>query len=139
MRVLVDTDVILDFLLERPAFIEAAQAIWEANSRGYFEGNISAVTPVNVFYFARKFKGAETARQVVGELLTVWRVCAVDASVLKAAPALPLADYEDAVQHESATARKPDALVTRNLDDYRHATLEVLTPADFLARLAANS
>src|SRR5690606_20406938 len=100
-------------------------------------GFISAITPVNVFYLARKYTGAETARQLLDTLMNLWRVCPVDDRVLQAALALPLAEYEDAVQHASATAQNLDALVTRNLDDYRQATLEVLSPAEFLTRLTA--
>jgi predicted nucleic acid-binding protein len=71
LRVLVDTDVILDFLLKRLDFVDAAQAIWEANRAGQFEGYISAVMPVNVFYLARKYRGADMARHVMGEHLTL--------------------------------------------------------------------
>lgn len=53
MRVLFDTDVILDVLLDRPGFAEPATAPWEASEQGRLDGHISAITPVNVFYIAR--------------------------------------------------------------------------------------
>lgn len=56
-RVLIDTDVMLDVLLVRAEFNEAANAIWTANQQGIFEGYISAITPVNVYYIARKHLG----------------------------------------------------------------------------------
>jgi predicted nucleic acid-binding protein len=136
MRALLDTDVILDLLLDRAGFADAAAALWEANKQGHFEGYISAITPVNVYYIARKLKGADTARQAIVELLTAWRVCMLDVTTLQNALALGLRDYEDAVQHASAAANQLDAIVTRNLDDYKGATLAVYSPVDFLAQLA---
>lgn len=135
MRVLLDTDVVLNLFLDRAEFSDAAAAIWEAVERGDCEGYISALTPVNVFYIARKLKGITQARQAVAELLAVLRICTLDEAALTAALGLPLADYEDAVQHACAQARDMDAIVTRNLDDYRGATLPILSPRDLLLRL----
>lgn len=132
IRALIDTDVILDVLLARQEFVAAASAIWQAQSEGLFEGYISAITPVNVFYIARKLKGAEVARSAVTELLNGWRICPLDGDVLRQAIALPLQDYEDAVQHSSAQKQSIDYVVTRNIDDYKNAVLQVVTPTAFL-------
>lgn len=137
MRVLLDTDVVLDFLLEREPFAQAAGKLLELNARGAFDGYISAITPVNVFYIARKILGRDKVRRALDDLLLVVRVCPVTHAVLHQALALPFADYEDAVQHASATASHLDALVTRNLDDYQKATLPVFSPTDFLNRLTS--
>lgn len=136
MRALLDTDVILDLLLAREPFRAAARAVWEAHQRGEFNAFVSPVTPVNVFYIARKLKGREEAYRLVGQVLASLRVCPLDDAALQAALALPFDDYEDAVQHACASARGLDAIVTRNLVDYAHASLPVYAPADFLARLA---
>jgi predicted nucleic acid-binding protein len=77
-RVLLDTNVVLDFLLDRAPFADAAAALWQANDDRQIEAYISVVTPVNVFYIARKLKGAATARQLVESLLSACRVCAPD-------------------------------------------------------------
>jgi len=131
MRVLVDTDVILDMLLARPEFVKEAAAIWKAKADDKFEGYISAITPVNVFYIARKLKGADTAREAVGLLLAAWHVCPVNESVLKAALSLPFKDFEDAVQHAGGAALQIDFIVTRNVDDYKQAKISVLPPPHF--------
>ena len=52
-RVLLDTNVVLDFLLDRAPFADAAAALWQANDDGQIEAYISVITPVNVFYIAR--------------------------------------------------------------------------------------
>ncbi len=132
MRALLDTDVILDILLDREPFAEAASALWQANQHGDFEGYISAITPINVFYIARKLKGAEIARRAVTDLLAGLRVCTVDQMILQAAIALPLTDYEDAVQYASATANQVNVIVTRNVEDYKGTLIPVMLPLDFL-------
>ena len=48
----------------------------------------------------------------------------------------PIADYEDAVQHASAVAAGSDVIITRNIEDYRNATLAVLSPPGFISRMA---
>jgi hypothetical protein len=104
---------------------------------GRLEATISPITPVNVFYILRKQVGATPARQVVGRLLSGVQTCALDRAILDAAHALPMADFEDAVQAAAAAAAGLDALVTRNTKDYAGAPLPILTPAEALARLAS--
>lgn len=74
-------------------------------------------------------------RQTLNDLLLVMRVCSTTRAVLSDALVLPFADYEDAVQHASATANNLDAIVTRNVDDYKNATLPVFSPINFLKQL----
>ena len=57
-RVLLDTNVVLDFLLDRAPFADAAAALWQANDDGRIDAYVLVITPVNVFYIARKLKGA---------------------------------------------------------------------------------
>ena len=54
IRVLLDTNVVLDFLLDRQPFADAAAEIWRANEAGRIEAFVSVITPVNVFYITRK-------------------------------------------------------------------------------------
>ncbi len=137
MRVLLDTNVILDLFLNRQGFVGEAAALWEANERGQIEAFVSAITPVNVFYFTRKVSGLESARQAVSKLIISLRISQIDAQVIRAAENLPMKDYEDAVQVASAIAANLDAIVTRNLSDYKNSPLPVYSPSDFLALLAA--
>lgn len=137
MRVLLDTDVMLDVLANRQPFVIEASVIWLANEQGRRKGWVSPITPVNVFYILRKQRGATAARQIIGQLLEQVQVCSLDSSIVDAASALPMPDFEDAVQASAAAAARLDALVTRNTKDCRDAPLPVLTPAEVLARLAS--
>jgi len=135
MRVLLDTDVVLDVILAREPFAADSVQLFKLHDQQIIQGCVAAITPVNVFYFVRKFKSMGVARQAVDLLLDSFTVCPLTATVLRAAQALPISDYEDAVQHASGSAVGVEAIVTRNVDDYKNATLPIFTPKDFLRHL----
>jgi predicted nucleic acid-binding protein len=134
MRVLLDTNVILDLFLDRAPFADAAATLWLAHEREQLSVYVAAITPVNLFYIARKLRDEKTARQAVVELLATLNVCTIDQGTLKSALSLPFRDYEDAVQHAAAKAAGLEAIITRNVKDYAAATLPVFTPGDFIQR-----
>ncbi|MFL6229103.1 MAG: type II toxin-antitoxin system VapC family toxin [Pyrinomonadaceae bacterium] len=133
MRVLFDTDVTLDLILDREPFAEDAASVFRLHEQGRVKGYISASTVVNVFYITRKAHGLDGARQAVGELLAGLSVCPTNDLVLQEAYQLFFNDYEDAVQHACAVAAGLDAIITRNLEDYKKATLPIFSPTDFLS------
>ena len=135
MRVLFDTDLVLDLVLDREPFVDAAADVFNLHEKGRIRGYISGITLINVFYLTRKSKGIVGARKAVEELLTTLSICPLDQLVLENAHRLTFTDYEDAVQHACATASGLDAIITRNLADYKNATLPVFSPTDFLNQL----
>lgn len=135
MRVLLDSDVVFDFVLERePFFQDARDLIWLITN-GDFDGYISSITPINLFYHGRKLVGAAKIKSGIADLLKLVHVCPTTHLDLVQALGFPSSDYEDAVQHSTAVASGLDAIVTRNLRDYREATLPVFSPTDFLVKL----
>ena len=137
MRVLLDNDVVLDLVLDREPFVEAAADVFKLQEQGRIDGHVAGITLINVFYVTRKIKGIGVARRAVGELLAALKVCPLDHATLENAHKLAFTDFEDAVQHASAEASHLDAIVTRNPNDYKNAALPVFTPADFLDHLKA--
>lgn len=135
MRVLLDTDVILDIITARLPFTAEAEELLDLSEQGAFEAYISALTPLNVFYIARKAKSSANLRESIKELLETVKVCPINDSVLNAAFALPFNDYEDDVQHCCATAAGLEAIVTRNVRDYKNSKLPVFTPSEFLSHI----
>jgi predicted nucleic acid-binding protein len=135
MRVLFDTNIILDLFLDRSPFADRAAELWQANTDGRLEGFVSVITPINLFYIARRLRDRSLAFQAVRELLAAMSVCYADQAILKNALALPFHDYEDAVQHASASGNGLDAIVTRNVKDFAGATLPVFSPTELLSRL----
>ena len=135
MRVLFDTDRVLDLVLDRDPFVEAATARFTLHEEGRITAYISGITMVNVFYITRKAKGITNARKAVEELLASLNITPLDQLVLENAYRFAFTDYEDAVQHACALASGLEAIITRNLADYKNAILPVFTPTGFLNQL----
>ncbi len=135
MKVMLDTNVLLDLFLDREPWNQEATLIWEAHERGVYEAFVSAIAPPTVFYILRK-QGIDVARRAIARMLATVEVAPVDKVITQAAYASGMTDFEDAIQHEAAQAAGVDVIVTRDLSDFAGATLPVLAPADFLRQIA---
>ena len=136
MKVLLDTNIVLDLFLNRQPFVTEAAAIWQANATRQIEAFVSAVTLPTIYYISRKAGDIITARRIVGLVLASVGIASVDYSVLVKAEALPLTDYEDAVQVAAAQSNSLGAIVTRDLKDYKNSPLPVYSPANFIALIS---
>ena len=132
MRVLLDTDVNLDFVLARQPFFVEANEIFLQLAQNKFEAYIAGITAINIYYFGRKEKGRDDTLKELEKLLRLVKICSVNSTILLKAINSPITDYEDAVQHESALAENLDAIVTRNTKDYKNASIKVYSPIKFL-------
>lgn len=135
MRVLVDTNVLLDFFLNRQPFFQSAQSIFTKQKTGIFTGYITSITVVNLYYIAKKILGDSQARLIIQSTLSVFLVIPSNHALLSTALLLSIADYEDAVQANSALVVKLDAIVTRDLKDYKNSPVPVYDPISFLEML----
>jgi len=139
MKVLFDTNVVLDVLLERQPYVEVAARLFALVDNGKLEGMVGATTLTTIYYLARKSLGVRKAREVILGLLDLFDVAPVDGNVLLSACGLDFTDYEDAVLHEAAIAAGAVAIVTRNQTDFVRASIPVLGPTELLATIAAGS
>jgi predicted nucleic acid-binding protein len=137
VKVLFDTNVVLDVLLDREPHIEVAAKLLALVDNGRLEGAISATTVTTIYYIAAKSFGRRRAHSQVRELLTLFEVAPVDRGVLDRALDLDFTDFEDAVLHEAARDHGAAAIVTRDAADFVHATLPILDPRELLAAVAA--
>lgn len=139
MRVLLDTNVVLDVLVAREPHFGSAVRLMSLVDAGRVEGVVSATTITTIHCIATKTVGREAAGRYLRELLAIFDVAAVDRDVLLEALALDFADYEDAVLHAAARASAASAIVTRNIPDFGKATIPVLTPQELLAAVVGSS
>lgn len=137
MRVLFDTNVMLDVLLRRGPDAVVAARLMALVECGQLEGALCATTVTTIYYVAAKIVGRATALEAVRAALGVFGVAPVDHPVLCRAVEMGFADFEDAVLHEAARAAGVSAVVTRDATGFAAGTLAVYTPADLLARLAS--
>jgi predicted nucleic acid-binding protein len=130
MRVLVDTNVVLDFLQEREPFVENAARLFERIDAGEIEGFIAATTITNIYYIVRRAAGADVAQDAITQVLADLNICAVDREVVEQAIALNFRDFEDAVQYVCGVVNHVDAIVTRDISGFVGAEIPVMLPED---------
>ncbi|MEB3292225.1 MAG: PIN domain-containing protein [Synechococcales bacterium] len=136
MRVLIDTNIVLDFLLQREPFFQDAEVLFQAIDMGQVIGYVTATTLTDIFYISRKHtRSIEQARQAVLETLTVMAICPIDRAVLESAFNSGLADFEDAVQIFSAVAQGLDAIVTRDVQGFLSLSVPVLSVQELLTQV----
>ncbi len=118
MKILIDTNILLDVLLKREPFYEKSAILWTLVSNKEIVGYISAVTVTNIFYIVKKSIGYEKAIELVKIILKTFKTADVDFEVLKDATQINIKDYEDAVQYICALKNDCDYIVTRNIKDF---------------------
>ncbi|MCB0242117.1 MAG: PIN domain-containing protein [Anaerolineae bacterium] len=135
MRVMLDTNVVLDVLLKREPFVQDSVAVWRAIDEGRLVGHVSATSITDIFYVARRLTDLETAHEAVRICLEAFEICPVDRQVLDRANHLSGRDFEDNVQIACAEALDLEAIVTRNTQDFAFASMVVFTPTALLDHL----
>jgi predicted nucleic acid-binding protein len=85
VKALLDTNILLDFFQARVPFYADAQAVWDQITNKTFDGYVTGVTIVNVFYIVEKASGIVEARKAVKATLDICGVCFVDKSVVDTA------------------------------------------------------
>lgn len=137
MKVLFDTNVILDVLLDREPHVVASADLLSRAETGQISGYLGATTVTTLYYLTAKVLGAAQASLHLRRLLALCEVAPVHRPVLEAALDAGFADFEDAVLHEAARQVAADAIVTRNPRHFLRAVLPVYTPDDLCRALAA--
>lgn len=127
-RILFDTNVVLDVLLDRRPYAEASSAVWAAVETGNSEGILAAHAVTTIHYLVRKEVGVAGARRIVSAVMKVFRIAAVDDAVLREALQLPLTDFEDAVTAAAARLADCDCIVTRDPKGFRASAVRALPP-----------
>lgn len=127
-RVLFDTNVVLDVLLDRKPWVEASAAAWASVETGAAEGMLAAHAVTTIHYLLRKETGNAGARRTMSAILGVFGVAPVDGKVLRDALQLPLSDFEDAVTAAAARLAGCECIVTRDPKGFRGSPVRSLTP-----------
>jgi predicted nucleic acid-binding protein len=133
VRVLFDTNVLMDVLLDRQPFVETSAQLLDQVVRGTITGLIGATTVTTIFYLASREIGKKDAKRQIEKLMALFEIAPVTRSVLEAAMTSRSPDYEDAVLAEAAHQAGAQAIVTRNLKDFAHSPVRAYTPKQWLA------
>jgi predicted nucleic acid-binding protein len=135
VKVLLDTNIVLDVLLARDPWLDQAKAIWLACDDGRLEGWVSAVTLTTIFYVGQKQLGKSKAREAVAICLKVFQICPIHRQTIDLAMGFNGMDFEDDMQCACASLASLDAIVTRDASGFAASPIVALTPLQLLARL----
>lgn len=135
MKVLIDTNIILDVLCKRSAFYEDSAKIFKLCEVKKISGVISALSIPNIMYILRKELDADKTREILDSLMLIFSVADLKADDLKKAADMRFKDYEDAIQSACATRIKANYIVTRNIKDFSESKVTVIKPAEFLDKI----
>lgn len=135
MNILVDTNVILDVLLERAPFADNSSRIMALIERKQNIGYLCAITLTTIHYLACKTIGNKAGRQAIQTLLQIYEVAPVDHKVLQAALNTGFKDYEDSVLYAAGVNAGVNAIITRNVKDFGSSELPVYTPEEYLVNV----
>ena len=139
MRAVLDTNVLLDVLLDRKPFsVQSAQVLSKVE-RGELNGYACATSVTTIFYLCSRQCGRRRARRHVETLLSILDVAPVNRRVIDAALVSRFADFEDAVLSESAALVSAEVIVTRNKRDFVAATVPTYSPAELLRLLGSDA
>ena len=133
MKVLVDTNVILDVLLDRHPFAKDATRILTLVEESKIEGFLCATTVTTIDYLLGRSLTAMKARTALQRLLDIFEVAPVNRPVLEQALRSEISDFEDAVLEQSGRLVDVDSIVTRNIKDFRKSSVTVLDPVELLS------
>ena len=133
MRVLFDTNVLMDVLLERLPFVDESAQAMDQVVRGAVTGLSCATTVTTIFYLTSREVGGEEAMRHIQKLMNLYEIAPVTRSVLDAAMTSNSPDFEDAVLAQAAHQAGAQAIVTRNLKDFAKSPVRAYTPRQWLA------
>lgn len=135
MKVLVDTNVILDVLCNRKEFVADSLRVFQCCETQRITGYISALSIPNIVYIMRKELDPERIKEILHTLTLVFSVVELRESDLLKAAELPFGDYEDAIQCVCAARVRADYIVTRNEKDFTNSAIPAISPTNMLKRL----
>ena len=137
LTVIIDTDVLLDFLIDRKPFTKAAREIIQKTKENEIEAFLAAHSITNIFYILRKIYSISERKQILIDLCQTISIIGIGPeSVLRALLNNDFDDLEDCLQSECAASINADYIITRNIKDYIHSKIPVLVPEQLLDKIS---
>jgi len=132
-KILIDTDVILDFFFDRKPFSENSSIILNMCERKHIQGFVTPVIISNSYYLLRRTAQHDKVISKLKQLLSIIDVLNMNKQIIDNALNSDFKDFEDALQNFAAVSKGDiDVIVTRNVKDFKKSEIAVLTPESFL-------
>ncbi|MCK5032408.1 MAG: PIN domain-containing protein [Calditrichia bacterium] len=138
MRILFDTNIILDVFLDRSPFSLISSQLLSKVERQDIEGYLCATTITTIHYLVEKTLGKKVANDAVDKLLNIYEIAPVNKNIIQKAVAQNYEDFEDGVINESGIVVNVDGIVTRDIKGFKKSKLNIYLPKDLLLILNSN-
>ncbi|MBE9239128.1 PIN domain-containing protein [Anabaena aphanizomenioides LEGE 00250] len=135
MKILLDTNIIIDNALEREPFWNTSEQVLSLIEQGKIAGSISASTFSDSYYIIRKARGRDWTLTYLNQLVTFCQIATVNQAAITMAFTTNFKDFEDAIQYSTAVVNQLDAIITRNSQDFPVVTPRILTPDQLIEEL----
>ena len=136
MKIMCDTNVIIDVLLEREAFTEDSYRVLKFCEEHKIDGFVSASSVTDIYYLVRKYThSTDVAYKAVGKLLEIVKVCSVTNNDVLIALQKRAKDFEDCLVATCVRSIHCDCIATRNIRDFEGFGIPVLTPTEILLKI----
>lgn len=132
MKLLLDTNIVLDLLMDRLPFSDAAAELFSKVEDGTITGYLCGTTLTTICYLTEKTVGVTQAQAEIRKLLKLFEVAPVNRNILSSALDAGFRDYEDAVLHEAACYVGVEAIVTRNRKDFIKSRIPVYSAEEMI-------
>ena len=133
-KIFIDSDVVIDFFTDREPFVNPASELFDWNEKGIVQCYLSAVSINNIYYIVRRYLGHERTIAVIEELTEITEVIGTTRQEIVQALKNDFKDFEDSIQYSTAlTIEGIEAIITRNVKDYRQSQIAVFTPGDYIS------
>jgi predicted nucleic acid-binding protein len=138
MTVLIDSNVVLDVLLDNAGLVAGSKAVFDLAYKKRFTGYVSASAVTDIFYISQKKLGKKGAKEALKNLLLVVNPATVTDGHIFQALNLDWDDFEDSVQFAVGESLPADYIVTRNTQDFSSSHIPAVTPEQFMQILTDN-
>jgi predicted nucleic acid-binding protein len=134
-RLFLDSDVLLDMLLNRKPFYYYVQALLTISEKHHLQIYTSSLAAANIHYILAREIGSAEARKKIKELINAIKILPFESESIESAINSRFSDLEDAIQHFIAKRYNCNAIITRNIKDYKHSEIPAFTAEDFLRQI----
>ena len=132
MRVIIDTNVVLDVLLARAPFVKSASRVFALVEQSKIEASLCATAVTTVHYLLTQSLSRDEGRRALRGLLELFEIAPVNRPVIEEALKSKIEDFEDAVVEQAGRLAGAEAIITRNTKDFRRSSIKALDPAELL-------
>jgi predicted nucleic acid-binding protein len=135
IAIYIDTDIILDLLLQREPHFSSAAELFRLIETKKVNAYVSTLIIWNIYYIIEKHTNRKKAHQCVSQIRMLLSIIPVNDKIIDLALQSDFKDFEDSIQYYAAKSKNIETIITRNKKDYKTADISVMSASEFLHSL----